>query len=136
MRNITDLGLVLCNKTRWSGKHEMLLRFIRIRDQIIEASYDVDCTINIDRTISFLRQVEKYSKMFSEMNTVTKSLQTRVRTLSDSFTDIDVLLEAIDSDKTDPYATSYKYSFKPHHVGMYNTFESVVIQIQMEKPKN
>ena len=38
LRNLTDLSPVLPNATMWSGKSEMLTRFVPIRDELVQAS--------------------------------------------------------------------------------------------------
>ena len=40
LRNLTDLKPKLDNDTRWSGKFEVLQRFGRLRDDLIEVSED------------------------------------------------------------------------------------------------
>jgi hypothetical protein len=85
LRNITDLRPILENKTWWSGKAAMLVRFIRLRDKLIEAAdnKESDGLDNVlDRSTGFLSKTQKYEKWMSCINTITLKLQERCLPLS------------------------------------------------------
>jgi len=75
LRNLTKLRPILHNKTRWSSKYDMIARFTRIRNKLIEASQSNDAEIPIAPDIAYGSKVSKYENMLSEINVATKMLQ-------------------------------------------------------------
>lgn len=99
LRNICDSNPVLPNETRWSGKYELLQRFYRIRDELIEASEHDDANILIDSSSSFFINVRRHCHILAEINVVAKSLQQRSRTLFECLSDVENLMVAARADK-------------------------------------
>lgn len=68
--------------------------------------------------------------MLSDIDIVTKMLQSRGLNLSDCADDIDVLLDSIKSNKNIPSAALHRSKFEGHHVTTLNSFQSGVIKLQ------
>lgn len=79
LRKPTSLQPVTPNVTRWSGKAHMLNMFVRIREQLAKESLDERGSIPMDRGTPFFNKVKKNAVILSEINEVTKILQTRFR---------------------------------------------------------
>ena len=53
LRNLTMYRPILYNKTRWSGKHHVLKRFVEIRDALIEAQDNPEGTFYLNASTLF-----------------------------------------------------------------------------------
>eukprot|EP00171_Calliarthron_tuberculosum_P002931 IDg2931t1 len=101
LRNLTHLAPVTYNETRWSGIKQMLNRFVEIRQDLIAVADMDDATVSIDRGPRFEVRVKKYSKMLTEIDTVTLELQKRGATLSDCRYAVNILREVVEEGRHD-----------------------------------
>lgn len=69
--------------TRWSGKDAMLGRFNEICNEMIDAADHPDSNITVSGSKNFASKIRKYPAMMAEIDSITKSLQQRGRTLSE-----------------------------------------------------
>ena len=99
LRNLTDLRPIMNNETRWSGKVLMLKRFLRIREELIEASNDLHGDIPINISSSFTSQTRKYQAMLSEIDVVTARWQTYGITLKHCRGALDTLIDAVEEER-------------------------------------
>jgi len=99
LRNLTKLRPILYNKTRWSGKHDMLARFVKIRSELIEASQHDDANIIISSELAYDQKVSKFEEMLSEINIATKMLQKKDATLSECRYVLDTLIESVNEER-------------------------------------
>lgn len=111
----------------------MLKRFYRIRDELVNASKHEDANFSIDSSVRFAGQVRRFCAMLSEIDVVTKSLQTRGRTLGECRDDIEILMQAVNTDKSLPGTALYQCKMGFDHVGECSFFESAVTKIQQGK---
>ena len=130
LRNITDLKPVLPNETRWSGKFEMLKRFHRIRNDLLEASRHEDSSLIKDNSPRLASRVRRYRDMLGEINVVTKSLQTRGLKINECRDDIATLIQAVSSDKNNPGTALYNCNMYFNHVSEFSAFEAGVAKLQ------
>ena len=77
------------------GKLLILQSFIQIRDDRlkVEASSEID--VFVDGSIIFLSKVKKYKNMMTQIEVITKLLQTSGHKLSQCRNALDVLIEAV-----------------------------------------
>ena len=78
LKKFTNLQPQLYNKTRWSGKKVVLSKFIKLRPFLLQLDNESD-NFSLSqrlRTGQFLDQAEDYEKQMSEINLVTKEMQT------------------------------------------------------------
>ena len=71
LRILTDLQPKIKNKTRRSGKHKMLQKWIRIRSELIDASFHQDSNIDINDNTTYKNRVTKFSRLIKEMDVIT-----------------------------------------------------------------
>jgi len=139
LRNITTLKPILYNKTRWSGKYEMIARFTKIRSQLIEASQDDDADIPMPAHLAYGTTVSKYEDMLSEIQVATKLLQKKESTLSESRYILDSLMETVSEDRNKAGTKFYKcklgkkYIAADSRIVSNKNFESAVIKIQRDQ---
>ena len=142
LRNLTDLHPVVPNATRWSGKSQMLTRYIRIREDLLKASRDENASITMDRSAQFLSKVSKSQAMLAEINAVTKQLQCRYRTLSDCRGDIKILQGKIEEAVEKPDRKMYgcklgdDYLRPNSHLTTDPAFESGFVKLQEGEARN
>ena len=136
LRNLCTLKPILYNKTRWSGKHDTLLRFIEIRMSLIDAANDENTNIDINATNGFLNKVKKHQKHLERIQLPTKEMQTQYHTLSDCRADLDLLIQDITECRTIQGHDLYQCDLKKVYIGVDSeklddgTFESGVVKIQ------
>jgi hypothetical protein len=112
LRNITDLGPVLPNKTRWSGKYKMVARYCRSYQDITEAANQDIATIEMDQSNASLPKAKSATSMLEELNAVTKALQERHLTLADGRRYLDELQRTITRKKNVSGHPFYQCKFK------------------------
>lgn len=140
LRNLTSLSPQLDNKTRWSSKATMLEKFVRIRDNLIEASEHANAGIfPIDCSNQFLRRVEKLSKMMLEINTVTLVLQKRLLKLSGCRAALELLTQNVVNGKANTQSPFFRCKLKSVYIASDSEklpdvhFLSGVCKIQMNQ---
>ena len=139
LSNLTKLKPVLYNKTRWSGKHDMLQRFIRIRQDLIDVSVHENADIEISDSRQFLRKAEKFQRIMAELNIVTKIMQERCISLSKCRRLLDVTTRLNLEQYDIPGAQFYQSTFVPKRIlpdgplSPNADFESGVVKIQRKK---
>lgn len=69
----------------------MFLRFLRLRDKMIQAFNSFHRDILVRRTLEFWTKVEQYVDQLKERNILTLFLQRRGQSMSDFRLDIDIL---------------------------------------------
>lgn len=140
LRNMTHLRPLLPNATRWSGKCAMVNRFVRIRTELIAVSSHEKCDLPIDASARFAEKATACGRMLKEINTVTKVLQTRSRSLTDCRQDIIDLQTAILVAADKPEQPLYNCKLGEKFIGTKShlvtdaDFESGVIKIQAGCP--
>ena len=70
MRGATNLKVEIHNKTRWSRKYKMLQNLIRIRSDLIEASFHQDSGIEINYSTAYENRVTKFTKWMKEVDVI------------------------------------------------------------------
>jgi len=145
LRNLTHLKPVLYNKTRWSGKSAVLERFVRIREQLIQAADNESASaeIPIERSASFRDKAAKYGEQMKRINQYSVLLQEREKTLADCdecLEDLDALIaEHNDPDKEGGALKGCNYRRVKSLITPSNSlcisahFESGVIKLQQKK---
>lgn len=93
LRNLTGLSPTAPSDMRWSGKHQMLLRFLGIKGDFVQATENSYANFDFDGSHAFSLKIQKSSEFLAEIDTFTKSLQGYGRTLGNFADDIDVLME-------------------------------------------
>lgn len=95
LKNATKLNPVLYNATCWSGKFNMLDRFLRIRNDIIDISNNEESSgdIVINTSEAYERRVKQYRDNLQKFNQVTKLLQTHKYKLCECRMALDMLIE-------------------------------------------
>jgi len=96
LRNLTHLSPLLYNKTRWSGKYAILVRFLEIREELIKVADTDGAAVTVNRSENFKKRTEKYANMLREINCATTELQKRNLSFSDCRYIIDTLLEEVE----------------------------------------
>ena len=79
LRNVTDLGPVTHNETRWTSKFSMIKRINQIRDEIIQVSQEENANIRVNTSEVFKEQAERYEAMLKYFNIATTELQKNSR---------------------------------------------------------
>ena len=136
LRNLCTLKPILYNKTRWSGKNDTLLRFIKIRLSLVDAANDENTSIDINTTNGFLNKVKKHQKHLQIIQLRTKEMQTQYHTLSDCRADLDLLIQDINEFRTTQDHDLYQCDLKKVYIGVESekldnkAFESGVVKIQ------
>ncbi len=139
LRNLTELVYVLDNDTMWSSKVGLLKRFTEIREQLIQASEHEDADIFVNSTPSFARKATRFYEMLSEIDVVTRAMQTKGRTLVEYREDLDVLIEAVDSDNKNSASRLYgcklgtEYISRNSRIKHSTLFEAGVAKIQSNR---
>jgi len=142
LRNLTKLRPILYNKTRWSGKHDMLARFLKIRSELIEASQHDDANITISSELAYGQKVSKFKEMLSEINIATKMLQKKDATLSECRYVLDTLIESVNEEKYKEGAKFYKSKLGQKYISPNANivtdkhFEAGVVKIQRGQSHN
>ena len=144
LRNLTTLVVSTPNKTRWSGKSDMLAKCKRMHGSLQEAA-DADGSTEglskkILRTVAHKKSVEKQDKKLKIFNEATKLLQRRGTdaTLSKCRNVMDMLMQKIETVNSDGNREHVLFNcgFKGSRVKLQGTlsphwnFESAVCKIQ------
>lgn len=136
LRNLVARAPVLPNETRWSGKCDMVTRFVEIRPELIAVSQRDKCDLPIDSTNVFAEKAEKYAAQLKEINSVTKELQKRAMSLRDCRVELNDLYDVIADSAEAPNAPLHNCTLGQHYTGMSShlvtdpLFESAVIKLQ------
>ena len=93
--NLTRLKPIINNETRWSAKLPMLEQFLNMIQEFKEASNYSQRDKAIDMNVFFMSETKKYETMLSEIDVVTKSLQTSGYTLKKYQDPLDTVIDAI-----------------------------------------
>ena len=139
LSNITKLKPVLYNKKRWSGKHDMIQRFIRIRQNLIDVSVNEDADITLSDGQQFLCKAEKFQRIMGELNIVTKMMQESCISLSKCRRLLDITTRLNLEQNDTPGAKFYQSTFVPKRIlpdgplSPNADFESGVVKIQRKK---
>ena len=78
----------------------MLKQFLDVREEIIEASEHTDACFYVNYSPTFAARANRHLRQLKEIDTVTKSLQVRGRTLAECKIDIDTLVHAVGEEKS------------------------------------
>lgn len=136
LRNLTPLNPIMHNATRWSGKLHMLARFVRIREELIEVQKAPEGDLVVDTSAALLSRTQRFVNMLSEIDLITKSLQTRGHTLAQCRDDLDVLSDAVYEQRNQVGSPLYqcklsnKYLAPSSAIVLHPAFESGVVKIQ------
>ena len=117
LRNLSTLKPIMYNKTRWSGKHDVLKRFIKIREDLIKAADDENTTLEVNSTMGFLNKVKRHQKALARIQIATKEMQTQFHSLSSCRADLDLLLEDINLYKTEVGHDLYQCKLGEKYIG-------------------
>ena len=136
LRNLSTLKPIMNNNSRWSGKHDVLKRFIKIREDLIKTADDDNTTLEVNSTVGFLNKVKRHHKALARVHIATKEMQTQFHSLSSFNADLDLLLEDISSNKTEFGHDLYQCKLGNKYTGSCLEkihsidFESDVVKIQ------
>ena len=140
LRNITELTPKINNDTRWSSKYDMIARYCRVYNEIMEAADTEGSSIKINEAATLTKST-KLKLQLEEINEVTKYLQTRALPLHLGRFALDDLEKLVEKNRNKPNHALYKCCFKlnkasatgrhapDHH------FESGVCKIQTGRHK-
>ncbi len=76
LRNLTTLSPIVENKTRWSRKNLMILRFGRIYDEQRIVAENEKSSVAMNLTTQCKTKIDLFSPMLGQIDLVTKYLQT------------------------------------------------------------
>ncbi len=93
LRSLTIYRPATHSAKRWYREVQMLRRFPKICVVVQEVSNAADGGFEMDRSQRFLSKVLRYNMMLAEIDSVTKSLQTRYHTFAKCRDDVDVLIK-------------------------------------------
>ena len=93
LRSITRLHPEVGNATRWTSWGSMMMKFMKIRDSLIECATVDGTTIEVDESVVFRRRCEKVTAIFQDINMVAISMQTRLYKLCSCRNDLDALIQ-------------------------------------------
>jgi hypothetical protein len=136
LRRLTSLKPVLFNKTRWSGKFNMLSRFVRVRVQLVTVAEDENSNLTVRADIMFYRKTVRVTLVLEKFNEVTIFMQTRLITLSMCRRSLDHLIDRATAGRTREGNVFYRNGFIPKRtqprgtLTPYPDFESGVVKIQ------
>lgn len=132
LRNICHLKPVLSNQTRWSGTSAMMERFVQIRDELVKVSEHEDGDLVVNKTKTFMKRSKKYTKLLSEINEVTLSLQEEGKSLADCRGALQVLIDSCKLENSALYNSklSTKYIGERAKIVKYPDFETGVVKLQ------
>lgn len=68
IRRMNHPAAVIPNANRWSGKCQMVNRFVRVRQKLIAVTNDKRCDLPMDAIDMFAEKAFKYGKMLKEIN--------------------------------------------------------------------
>ena len=120
----------------------MLRRYLRIREELIEASEDPEGDICIDTTVRFANKSERLKRMLSEIDVITKELQLSGHTLAACRAYLDLLISTIQEWTSDPFSDFSNFSLGTKYIGIDSdivqapNFESGIIKLQQSKEEN
>jgi hypothetical protein len=118
LRNLVVLKPIIHNKTRWSGKFQMLARWLRLREPLMmSVSESGDSTLDMDDTVRFKNKVTKYTNQMKHINYCTKHLQTRKLTLGNCCEALQALTEQVEAERADAGADLYQCKLDDHYIG-------------------
>ena len=109
LRNLTTLGPVLNNVTRWSSKYEMMKRFNQIRPSLIRVADSEGATVTVNRSLEFQNADITKEKQLNVINQCTLQLQKKGSTLSDCRYVLDTLIESVAQNKYNTDSVLYEY---------------------------
>jgi hypothetical protein len=135
LSELTPLKPILCNKTRWSGKFQVLDRFLRIRPALIEAANHEDSDLDVNASPPFCQRVQKYHKPMQKLNEITVKIQKRCCLLSECWSYLNYIVTRHHNNH-DVNHVFYGNTFVPKRI-LWNGplspdkyFESGVVKIQ------
>ena len=117
LRNLSTLKPIMYNKTRWSGKYDVLKRFIKIREDLIKAADDENTTLEVNSTMGFLNKVKRHQKALARIQIATKEMQTQFHSLLSCRADLDLLVEDINMYKTEVGHVLYQCKLGKKYIG-------------------
>ena len=117
LRNLSTLKPIVYNKTRWSGKHNVLKMFIKIREDLIKTADDENTTLDVNSTMGFLNKVKQHQKALARVHIATKETQTQFHSLSICRAYLELLLEDINSHKTEVGHNLYQCKLGNKYIG-------------------
>ena len=129
LRNLRMYILIIYNKTRWSGKHHVLKRFVEIRDALIEAQENPESTLDLNATALFLNGVKKHENILERINIATKVMRSQCHTLLRCREYLDMLIDGMDSNRNNSNH-EYIYIAEDSNKLQNIVFESGVCKIQ------
>ncbi len=136
LSELTNLKPVLYNKTRWSGKFDTIDRFIRIRSDLITAANNIECDVEVEDGMNFLRTCEKYHRIMKRMNEITIKMQTSYISLSSCRRNMEYIISRHETDTDKAGKPFYLSAFAPNRIRVdgplspNSAFESGVVKIQ------
>ena len=142
LRNLTELNPILDNETRWSGKMNLLKRFNEVRAELIDASEHRDTEFTVNSSEGFAQKCQRYHRMLSEVDVVTKVLQTSGRTLGDCSADLSTLLNAVKEERENPNSDLFGCKLGNYYISEESefvhskTFESAVVKLRTNQAHN
>ena len=134
LRNLSTLKPIACDKTRWSGKHDVLKRFIRIREDLIKTADDENTTLEVNSTMGFLNKVKRHQKALARVQIETKEMQTQFHSLSSCRADLDLLLEDINSHKTEVGHDLYQCKLGNKYIGsVQKSYTALLLKVVLSR---
>eukprot|EP00171_Calliarthron_tuberculosum_P003274 IDg3274t1 len=103
-----------------------------MRDDLIEANRHTDANISIDESTLFNVKVRQFQKMVSEIDDVTKKLQTHGHTLANCRRDLNGLMESVENNCSNPIAALYGCKICTVDIGPLTAFEAGVVGQEKE----
>ena len=120
----------------------LLKRFNEIRAELIDASEHRDAEFTVNSSEGFGKKCQRYHRMLSEIDVVTKVLQTSGRTLGDCRADLNMLLNAVKEERENPNSHLFGCKLGNHYISEESefvhskTFESAVVKLRTNQAHN
>ena len=74
LRSLEPYCPTLCNKKRWTGKHDVLQKWTIIRDVLMEAIMDDGSNFRMNRILQFNEKVKKFERVLHFVKLTAKCL--------------------------------------------------------------
>ena len=107
----------LHNKTRWTGKHVILEKCTIIRNSSMKALIDDESNVHMNRSQLFYCKVRKFERMLHFVKLTEIFLQTRKLKLSDGRAYLDMLIEDVTENASDPNHPRHQCNLGTTRVG-------------------
>ena len=139
LRNLTTTRAILYNETRWTGKHDVLEQYLKLREHLLDAHNDPATNFRMNTNHNFASSVAKYQKQLKWIKNYTKVLQTKFLTLADCRVNLDMLISDVQEHRNTPGHDLYQCRLGSTFIGSSSikipnlNFQTGVVKIQNDE---